>query len=174
MTDVYLSLGSNVEPELNIVKALEELNKILEIKKVSNAYRTKPVDGPPQPDYCNLVVLAETDIDPGELKFSYLREIERKLGRSRSADRYGPRTIDIDIIIYGDSCIDSDEMRIPDPDIYTRSFLVLCLYELSPELKVPCASLDIGKLVTRIDRKGLVKLPALSHEIRKFVQSHKC
>ncbi|MBX8637932.1 MAG: 2-amino-4-hydroxy-6-hydroxymethyldihydropteridine diphosphokinase, partial [Thermoplasmata archaeon] len=106
MADVYLSLGSNLEPEKNIRLALGELFRNPGVIGLSTVYRTSPIKSVEQPDFYNCVARCETSVGPHELKFTILRQIEARLGRKRVANRYAPRTIDIDLIIYGEECFD--------------------------------------------------------------------
>jgi 7,8-dihydro-6-hydroxymethylpterin-pyrophosphokinase len=79
-----------------------------------------------------------------------LRQIEAALGRSRSMDKYAARTIDLDLLLYGDSVISSDELTIPDPDILTRAFIAFPLYEIAPTLVLPGFGVPIREIVERL------------------------
>lgn len=131
----YLSIGSNVDPERNVLEALKAL-KAEGLEAVSTIYRTEPVGKKDQPDFLNCVARLYTNRAPAELKAA-LRNIEEVLGRRRTEDRYGPRTIDIDLISYDG--IESIEpgLRIPDPDIDKRRFIAVPLYELAPSFILP-------------------------------------
>ncbi|MFN2250987.1 MAG: 2-amino-4-hydroxy-6-hydroxymethyldihydropteridine diphosphokinase [Anaerolineae bacterium] len=145
---LLLALGSNIEPRRNLSQALALLSLQLDITAVSSVYETKPVGGAPQPAYLNAAVLARSDTAPERLKHGLLRPIEARLGRVRSADRYAPRTIDIDIALYGDLvCVDEKAgLEIPDPEIELQAHLAVPLAEVAPDLVHPVS----GRTLTDI------------------------
>ncbi|MCY0859604.1 MAG: 2-amino-4-hydroxy-6-hydroxymethyldihydropteridine diphosphokinase [Sulfolobaceae archaeon] len=152
---VYISLGSNISPEENIYNALKLLSSYLKINAMSNAYLTDPIpEGSNQPPYYNLSIEAETTLDPYRLK-NLLRYIEDVLGRKRTEDKYAPRTIDLDIEVYGNLVI--DELKIPDPDIVERPFLALTLYEVNEDLVIPKINKSIKEIVSNA-KIGKIKL----------------
>jgi 2-amino-4-hydroxy-6-hydroxymethyldihydropteridine diphosphokinase len=114
MNKVIIGLGSNILPEENIGKALEELGNIISIIKTTALLRTKPVGIIDQPDFLNGALLAETNLDKESLKV-YLKSLEDLLGRDRTLPKSGPRTIDLDIIVWNG--------EILDEDYYTRDYL---------------------------------------------------
>ncbi len=135
--EAYIAVGSNIEPEQNILKALERLQQKATVAEVSTFYRTEPLGRPEQPDFLNGVWKILTPWPPRTLKFEVLRPIEAALGRVRSEDRYAPRTIDLDILLYGDAVIREPDLEIPDPDLRRRPFLAAAVLELAPELLLP-------------------------------------
>ncbi len=148
--DVYIAVGSNIEPEKNIISALIKLKSYVEIINISTFYKTKPIKRPEQPYFLNGIFHISTNIPPRKLKFEILRKIESELGRIRTDDKYAPRTIDLDIIIYDDKLIRQPDIRIPDPEIRKRSFIAIPLLELAPNIILPdtnepLAELDIVK-----------------------------
>lgn len=145
--DVYISVGSNIEPESNIINALIKLSHYAEVVEVSTFYRTEPIERPEQPHFLNGIFHIRTDIPARELKFEVLRKIESELGRVRTDDKYAPRTIDLDIVIYGNRVIYEPDIKIPDPEIKRRLFIKLPLLELQPLLILP----EIRNLVVNID-----------------------
>ena len=146
MPRVFISLGSNIDPETNIRKALEALARHVRITGISTITRTLAIGRPGQPDFLNAVVQAETKMPPRELKFSGLRQIEAELGRKRTEDKFAPRPIDLDLLIYDDFVIDEPDLKIPDPDIYCRAFLAAGIAELAPDLVLP----DTGRLIGQV------------------------
>ncbi|UCD29308.1 MAG: 2-amino-4-hydroxy-6-hydroxymethyldihydropteridine diphosphokinase, partial [Planctomycetota bacterium] len=126
MTDkpikVFIAVGSNIDPEINILQALKRIKEPVKITGISTFYQTPPIERPVQQPFLNGVWRIETLMSARTLKFNCLRTIENELGRVRTEDKYAARTIDLDIIIYGDMVIDEPDLQIPDPDIYTRSF----------------------------------------------------
>jgi 2-amino-4-hydroxy-6-hydroxymethyldihydropteridine diphosphokinase len=137
LIDAFVAVGSNIEPEENIRRALLDLKKYLTITAISNLYKTPAVNRPDQPDFLNGVVKIQTNYSPRELKFDILRKIEEQLGRFRSTDKFAARTIDLDLIVYGDLVIDEPDLCLPDPSIRSYPFVAIPLLELAPELILP-------------------------------------
>jgi 2-amino-4-hydroxy-6-hydroxymethyldihydropteridine diphosphokinase len=137
--DAYIAVGSNIEPQENIPRALLELKTSQHIIAVSNFYKSTAVGRTNQPDFYNGVVKIQTPISPRQLKFDILREIENHLGRVRTSDKNAPRTIDLDLIIYGTLIIDELDIKIPDPAINIYPFVAVPLLELAPNMTLPCA-----------------------------------
>lgn len=146
-TDVYISVGSNIEPESNIINAMIKLSYYTEVVEISTFYRTEPIERPEQPHFLNGIFHVRTDIPARKLKFDILRKIESELGRIRTDDKYAPRTIDLDIVIYGNQVISEPDIQIPDPEIRRRLFIRLPLLELEPILILP----EIRSLLVNID-----------------------
>jgi len=117
---VYLAVGANLEPWKNIPAALARLAESMAITGVSTFYCTPALNRPEQPDYLNGVVAVACSMTPRSLKFEILRPIEVLLGRTRSADKYAARPIDLDILIFGDLIVNEPDLRIPDPDLSER------------------------------------------------------
>ena len=137
LEDVYIAVGSNIEPQDNIFQSLLLLKSYVTIASISNFYRTSPVGGRKQPNFINGVVKIRTDRSPRQLKFEVLRKIEEKLGRVRSEDKYAPRTIDLDMILYGATVLDEPDLRLPDPSIRLYPFMAIPLAEIAPGLILP-------------------------------------
>ncbi len=145
MSRVFVGVGSNISPEANIPKALRLLAAQALVVGVSRFFLTEPL-GTEGPAFYNGVVEVDTRLSPRALKYRVLREIENSLGRVRGPDKYAPRPIDLDVIVYGDSIIDEPDLKIPDPDIAQRPFLAVPLYDLAPDMLLPgtdCALADI-------------------------------
>ncbi|MBN1200564.1 MAG: 2-amino-4-hydroxy-6-hydroxymethyldihydropteridine diphosphokinase [Anaerolineae bacterium] len=141
---VFITLGSNIAPEENLPRAVRLLAQRVTIKAVSRVYETPPIDAsgqvnPDQGAFLNAAVLVETNLPPGALKLDVLRAIESRLGRVRSADKFAPRPIDLDIALYGDRVINDPAARItiPDPDSLTRAHVALPLADLAPGFAHP-------------------------------------
>ena len=146
MTQAFVAVGSNIDPEKNVLEALCLLARSCKITGVSTIYRTEPEGRPQDPPYLNCVVRLDTDLEPEGFKLKVLRRIEDKLGRVRTSDRFDNRTIDLDLILYGGLTIYSAILTIPDPEISTRPYLALPLCELAPGLVLPGS----GKKITDI------------------------
>jgi len=136
-----IALGSNLgNRELNIDSAIAELAKIVEITHLSTNHETDPVGGPEQPKYLNAIAIAETELKPEELLIAML-EIENKLGREREV-HWGPRTLDLDLIVFGDEVIDSEILVLPHPRAHERRFVLEPWLEIEPDAYIP----GIGKV----------------------------
>ena len=127
-----IALGANIEnPQENIDLAIGLLREATDIQAVSSMYRTAPVGGPEQPDYINAVALAESDL-PATDFLKMLHGIEKVLGRERTV-RWGPRTIDLDLIQYGSILSSSEELLLPHPRAHERRFVLEPWLEIDPD-----------------------------------------
>lgn len=168
--EVYIAVGSNVEPETNILRALELLEQAgLPVQASSTFYRTEPIDRPEQPWYRNGVWRVTTDVPARHLQFDVLRGIEAKLGRVRTDDTYAPRPLDLDVIIYGEKVLCEPDFAIPDPDIYTRPFLAGPLLELAPGLRLPDSGRSIDGLEIVSQARRLEPDEALTGAIKNRI-----
>lgn len=156
MAMVYVGLGSNMgDRGANIVAACRGLARLAGSSLLSKAqvYETKPVGGPSgQLDYYNTVCLLETRLEPRD----FLREtqaLERELGRLRETEklRWGPRIIDIDILLWGGQVVEEPELTIPHPHLAKRAFALVPLADIDKYLVHPVADLTIEELLQRID-----------------------
>jgi 2-amino-4-hydroxy-6-hydroxymethyldihydropteridine diphosphokinase len=139
---IFLSLGSNVgDREANLRAAIERLP----ILRVSPTYETEPVDFTDQPWFLNLVIEIETDLSPRELLTATSR-IEHELGRVRDIPK-GPRTIDIDILLYGDEVIDEPDLQIPHLRMVERRFVLAPLADLAPDLRHPVTHRTVREML---------------------------
>jgi len=135
VTTAYVGLGSNLGGrEAMIGRAVELLGD--EVIAVSSLLETEPWGYVDQPRFVNAVARLETSRTPREL-LDRLLEIERELGRSREGPRFGPRTIDLDLLLYGDERIDEPGLTVPHPRLHERAFVLEPLAELDPALVVP-------------------------------------
>ena len=138
MTRVYLILGSNISPKLKNIKTAIGLlseNPCLNVISVSSLYKTSPVGLTGQPYFYNCAVEIDTDINPVDF-FLITSNIEKSMHRERSV-KWGPRNIDIDIILFGDLIISTRELTIPHIEMLTRKFVVKPLLEINPDLTHP-------------------------------------
>ena len=135
---VFVALGSNMgEREENIRRALELLSQLpdTELVRASSLYDTEPVGEVEQPNFLNAVAELDTDMAARQLLWNLLL-IEKRLGRVRT-QKWGPRTIDLDLLLFGDQVIDEDDLRVPHPELIRRSFVLTPLAELEPALVHP-------------------------------------
>ena len=136
MPTAYLSLGTNLgDRAAHLAAGLERLAAVVRVVRVSSVYETAPVGGPPQPPYLNLVAEVETDLPPRELLRRCLA-IEAELGRERT-EHWGPRTLDIDLLLYEGVTSDDPELTLPHPRLTERQFVLVPLAEIAPELVLP-------------------------------------
>lgn len=155
---VYLGLGSNLEePETQILQTVKTLsdNANLNNVKHSNMVFSPPMGGPEQPNYVNSVCTFETDYSPQEV-LGLIRTIEQEQGRKRDI-HWGPRTIDLDILLYDKQIICSHELQIPHPGIHEREFVLAPLIELNPSLIDPISGFSYSKLLSLL----LTKQPSI-------------
>ena len=149
----YLGLGSNLGDRLaNLQGAVDHLRAEdgIRVDASSRVWETAPVGGPEQPDYLNAVVRVETNLDPQGL-LAACRRAESALGRERGV-RWGPRTVDVDVLLYDERAVDEPDLVVPHPRIAERAFVILPLLELDPDPVLP----DGRRLVEqRLDASGV-------------------
>ena len=146
MVLVHLSLGSNLGNSIDLLeKACSRLKQLPLLKmRRSSILQSPPLMGMDQPEYLNQVVCGFTDMEP-ETLLRNCSSIESALGRIREK-HWGPRTMDIDILSYGNRVIQTESLRIPHPELENRSFVLMLLREISPEWAHPSSGLSIGQL----------------------------
>jgi len=143
----YIGIGSNLgdrkENCFRAVQLLKENN--ISVLKESSLYETEPWGVKDQPKFINMVVMLETTKTPMEL-LNTLKSIESKMGR-RPSKRWGPREIDLDILLYGDMIVDEEELKIPHPLLEKREFVLIPLSEIAPDLIHPISGKTISELL---------------------------
>lgn len=161
----YVGVGSNIDPEKNIIEALRLL--IPEgLTRVSAVYRTEPVGAPGEPFFYNCAVEMKTARTPCELKYSVLRPVEEALGRIRGSMRCSSRQIDLDLVLYGSLETDIEGLALPDKEIFTRAYLAIPLFELAPELVLP-GGVSLKGLAASLAASGMEKLDSYTDRARK-------
>jgi 2-amino-4-hydroxy-6-hydroxymethyldihydropteridine diphosphokinase len=167
---VYIGVGSNLsDPAQQVRTALEDLSGIAESRLLacSSLYRTSPVGPQDQPDYVNAVARLETRLSARDL-LAALQGIERRHGRVRDGTRWGPRTLDLDILLFGGAVVDEPGLRLPHPEIGRRAFVLIPLADLAPaELEIPGQG-RLADLLARCAGDGVLRLaerppPACGH-----------
>ncbi|EAO6762609.1 2-amino-4-hydroxy-6-hydroxymethyldihydropteridine diphosphokinase [Salmonella enterica] len=151
MTIAYIALGSNLASPLEQVNAaLKAIADIPDsrIVAVSSFYRTPPLGPQDQPDYLNAAVALDTALTPEEL-LNHTQRIERQQGRERKAERWGPRTLDLDIMLFGDEVINTERLTVPHYDMKNRGFMLWPLFEIAPELTFPDDGVALAQRVHR-------------------------
>jgi len=158
MTPAFIGLGSNVgDREENIKKAISLLknNINIKVKKVSSLYETEPVGYVDQGEFLNAAIEIETDLTPHEL-LKITKGIEEKLKRDRKI-KWGPRTIDLDILLFGDLRIDEPHLNVPHPEIKNRAFVLIPLAEIAGQIIHPDGKTIDDLLRELIDVKSVRK-----------------
>ncbi|MCU7892297.1 MAG: 2-amino-4-hydroxy-6-hydroxymethyldihydropteridine diphosphokinase [Candidatus Thiodiazotropha sp. (ex Ustalcina ferruginea)] len=137
----YIGLGSNLEdPKQQVQTALQELSALSNSYLLchSSLYKSLPVGPQHQPEYINAVATILTTLDPYQL-LDHLQALEQVHGRVRDEVRWGSRTLDLDLLLYGDSVINTPRLQIPHPEMANRTFVLLPLSEIAPrEMEIPC------------------------------------
>lgn len=139
MTLAYIALGSNQASPLEQVNAaIKSIGDIPQsrIVAVSSFYRTPPLGPQDQPDYLNAAVALDTNLAP-ETLLDHTQRIELQQGRVRKAERWGPRTLDLDIMLFGDRVIQTERLTVPHYDMHNRGFMLWPLFEIAPDLRFP-------------------------------------
>ncbi len=153
-----IALGSNLgDRQAHLELALDAIARTPNITLASHSqfYETVAV-GPPQPNYLNACVLISTQLTPEEL-LNTLLQIELQLGRIRR-ERWGPRTLDLDILLFADQVIRRPELQIPHPRMHERAFVLVPLAEIAPHWVEPVSGLAIAQLLDAVDCSGVKKL----------------
>jgi 2-amino-4-hydroxy-6-hydroxymethyldihydropteridine diphosphokinase len=154
---VYLGVGSNINPYENIERALDAVRERIVVTAVSPLYSSQAVGETDQPDFINGVWAAVTTLTPRELKYGLLRPVEERLERRRGTDRNAARTIDLDLLLYGEALIDEPGLTVPDTGVRRYPFVALPLLELDREIRLPDGGDRLRDLFSgRADEYGLV------------------
>ncbi|MDC3414844.1 2-amino-4-hydroxy-6-hydroxymethyldihydropteridine diphosphokinase [Aquibacillus sp. 3ASR75-11] len=157
----YIALGSNISPRsLYLKKALQALRdkEELIISSVSSVYETKPVGYTSQKNFLNMVVKVETTYTAYEL-LKYCLKIEKNLDRKREI-RWGPRTIDLDILVFNKENIESEQLTIPHPRMHERAFVLIPLNDLNPNMMIPTINKSVSDILMTMsaeEKEGVTK-----------------
>ncbi len=156
----YIGLGSNLhDPAGQLTRAFAALNALpaCRLLRRSALYRSRPLGPAGQPDYVNAVAAVATRLGPAAL-LAALQDIEYRQGRRREgAVRWGPRVLDLDLLLYGEETICSPQLQVPHPELARREFVLYPLQEIAPQLVVPGLG-RLAELVRRCPRRGLERL----------------
>jgi 2-amino-4-hydroxy-6-hydroxymethyldihydropteridine diphosphokinase len=156
MAEVFVALGSNLgDPACHMREALQRLAQDLAVDRVSSLYRTEPVGFREQPDFLNAVASAHTQKSPTEV-LALLVEIESAMGRRRDVP-LGPRTIDLDLLLYDGVVVAERDLTLPHPRMAERRFVLEPLAEIAPDLRPPGLGTTIRELLARLPGSASVE-----------------
>jgi 2-amino-4-hydroxy-6-hydroxymethyldihydropteridine diphosphokinase len=146
MHKVYLSIGSNYEPETNLHTGISLLRNHVQVETISPVYETVPIGKTQSPSYLNAAVLIQTDLDPIALKADVLRPIEARLGRSRAPEYQHIVPIDLDIVLFDNLVQEVGNQQIPEPDIENYAYIAVPLAEIAPDYQHPVNGKTIAEI----------------------------
>lgn len=155
----FVGLGSNLSgPERQVRRALEALERLPGTRWVgaSSLYRSRPWGRGDQPDFINAVAALDADLSPPRL-LDLLKAMERDAGRVRDGERWGPRVLDLDLLLYGDRRMDSPELTLPHPRMHERAFVLVPLLDLNPDIEIPGYG-PVAALLESLDAGGVSRL----------------
>lgn len=155
--NIFLGLGSNLgDRQVNLQSALTALPPEVDLLAQSPIYQTAPWGYTQQADFLNQVVQAQTNLSPKEL-LAHLKNVETLVGRTPSF-QYGPRQIDIDILVYDDLCLESEELTIPHPRLHERAFMLVPLADLAENFRHPRSGQPLSEMLAGLDHAGIHKI----------------
>lgn len=156
MTLAFIALGSNqASPLEQVAQALDALATLAHSRVVatSSFYRTKPLGPQDQPDYLNAAVALETTLTPEEL-LTHTQRIELEQGRVRKDERWGPRTLDLDIMLFGTQILNTPQLTVPHYDMKNRAFMLVPLLEIAPDSVFPDGQ-SVAAVLETLSRSGI-------------------
>lgn len=159
----YIGLGSNLgDPEAQLRAALAELAELPRSRflRASSLYRGAPMGPQDQPDFVNAVAEIETELSAERL-LAELQALEARHGRVRDGPRWGPRSLDLDLLLYGEMRIDTPGLTVPHPGVPVRAFVLYPLHEIAPDLQVPGLG-PLRELLITCPAAGLARLGAVA------------
>ena len=160
MIRCYIGIGGNLNnPKATVINAIEQLKQLPQSRwvGVSSLYQSKPMGPADQPDYINAVAAIDTELEPLEL-LTATQQIEQQHGRERKDQRWGARTLDLDILLFGEQIIAHDRLVVPHYGLQQREFVLYPLQELQADLVLP-DGLTLQQVIANIPYNGMVKHP---------------
>lgn len=158
MSIAYIAIGSNLgDSHTTVQNALQEIQHSsgITLLATSSFYRSKPLGPQDQNDFLNAVIKVETKLFPLEL-LKQLQAIEIKFGRIRKKERFGPRTLDLDILLFDEACLKTEILTLPHYDLHRREFVLYPLFEIEPTLNLPKHG-SLKTLIMSVSKNGLEK-----------------
>ncbi|MFJ8264263.1 2-amino-4-hydroxy-6-hydroxymethyldihydropteridine diphosphokinase [Rummeliibacillus sp. NPDC094406] len=171
MNEVYISLGSNMgdkEETLRHAVQLLQRHEAVEVIKLSSIYETDPVGFTDQDVFLNMVVLVNTTLTAQEI-LEVCQEIEQELKRIRII-RWGPRTMDLDILLYNHDNIETETLIVPHARMHERAFVLVPLVEIAPELKHPLTNEALLTMLAQVGKEGVIQWKTIAG-VSEFVHS---
>lgn len=153
MPEVFLSIGSNIDPDIHIPAAIEDLRELFGPLSLSSTYATAAIgfDGP---TFHNLVVSFQSEQEPREIA-RLLREVEERHGRSRDSQKFSSRTLDVDLVLYGNLIAEEPSLRLPREEVTRYAFVLEPLAEIAPHHRHPVMGETYAELWSRFDKTGI-------------------
>jgi len=164
--ECFIALGSNLgDRAASLQRAVRELKQTegIAVRDASPVYETDPIGQLPQGPYLNAVLKVETVLGPLEL-LGRMQQIERAAGRVRTAERNGPRSLDLDLLFYGQQCLEIPELSVPHPRLHERAFVLEPLAELAPAFRHPLLGVSIAQLAARVRDPASVRSTSIGLE----------
>ena len=171
-TRAYIGVGSNIDPDANILWALRLLCSQMKLTDVSTFYITQPLGAPGSPHFYNGVVGGMTDLSIPGLRHLLLH-VETEVGRQRTENKYAPRPIDLDLLLLDDEVAEGEGWRVPHPDVRIRPFVAIPLLELAPELILPDSGRPLRDIVAEIEPLLGEPLDDFSERLRALIERHR-
>ena len=167
----YLSLGSNIEPEANLTAAVAMLAELTRLVAISSVWETRPLGLLNQPNFLNAAAIVHTKLNAVQLKQQVLSYIEQSLGRLRQGDKNGPRTIDIDIMLFNNQSIMVGQRHIPDNEVLERAFVAIPLAEIAPDYKHPHTGQTLRDIARRFSAtpQEMQLCPEITQTLKQFI-----
>ena len=164
---VYLGLGSNLgNREGNLRMALRLLEPLCRVEEVSSLYETAPVGVEDQPPFYNAVCRVATGLEPQAL-MRFLQRVEFEVGRRPGGARWGPRPLDLDILLYGERAVDRADLALPHPRMAERPFVLVPLAEIAPEIRHPTLTKTVRELLVAAGAEGVAMVAPAGWHLRR-------
>jgi 2-amino-4-hydroxy-6-hydroxymethyldihydropteridine diphosphokinase len=158
MAQVFLGLGTNLgERPHNLEQAIAGLSEVVNVTAVSPVYETEPWGLPDQPTFLNACLSGETELPPQNL-LTFIKNLETEMGRTNTT-KWGPRLIDIDILLYNNTVLEMNGLTIPHPHLHERAFVLAPLADIAADVMHPVLRQTIGALVTAVNLSTVHRLP---------------
>ncbi len=171
LTVAYILAGSNIDPIPNITNGLVILSESVTVLDISTHYSSRPTLRKNQPNFVNGVWKIETDLDPVSLQFGLLREIENQRGRERTSDKHAARTLDLDLLLFGNTIMKTEQLILPAKEIYQYLHAAIPLADIAPNLILPDINKRVCDLKMPQDKNELVPMPELTVFLKGKIQN---